>query len=109
LTVLPAIFRTSRLGRALLLTAIAFASLGALCDPPAKATDITRERAIEIARKEVNIPGESVEAVQVASEGRTLWRVTIKGRLPDAPPGLFETRIVDIDARTGEIVSMSTS
>ena len=90
--------------------AIACASLGALCDPPARtATGITRERAIEIARQEVNIPGESVEAVQVASEGRMLWRVTIRGRLPDAPPGLFETRIVDIDASTGKVVSLSTS
>jgi hypothetical protein len=86
-----------------------------LCDPPAKSnppaasTEITRERAIAIARQEVNIPGDSVEAVQVASEGRMLWRVTIKGRLPDAPPGLFETRIVDIDASTGKVVSLSTS
>ena len=102
-------FLTSRLGRVLLLPVIAFASLGALCDPPAKSSDITRERAIEIARQEVNIAAESVEAVQVASEGRMLWRVTIKGRLPDAPPGLFETRIVDIDVQSGKIVSLSTS
>ena len=88
---------------------MAIASLGALCDPPVNSTDITRERAIEIARQEVNIAAESVEAVQVASEGRILWRVTIKARLPDAPPGLFETRIVDIDARSGKIVSLSTS
>jgi len=95
--------------------------MGALCDPPAQPpaqppteitpTEISRERAIEIARKrkEVTFPPDSVEAVQVKSElgGRAVWRVTVKGRLPDSPPLLFETRIFEIDVRTGEIVSAS--
>jgi hypothetical protein len=40
-------------------------------------------------------------------EGRPAWQVTLKGRLPGQPPGLFETAIVEIDRRIGEIVSLS--
>jgi hypothetical protein len=96
-----------RHARFVLLVALSIASLGALCERPTKSTPITRERAIEIARKQVSFNPDSTDAVQVTSEGPgrpTVWRVTFKGRLPDQPPGLFETRIFDIDVRTGEIV-----
>jgi len=96
--------------------------MGALCDPQAKPparptteiapTEISRERAIEIARKEVDLKADSVEAVRATSEfpgGQDVWRVTFKGRLPDQPPGFFETRVVEIDVRTGKVVSLSTS
>jgi len=33
--------------------------------------------------------------------------VTIRGRLPGQPPELFETRIFEIDRRTGVIVSVA--
>lgn len=88
---------------------VAVAAMGALCDPPAKSTEISRERAIEIARQEVNLKADSVDAVRATSQGRAVWRVTFKGRLPDQPPGLFETHIIEIDVRTGKIVSASTS
>lgn len=116
---MPPRHSTRRHGRFLLLLAMAVAGMGALCDPPAqppaqpstavKPTAISRERAIEIARKDVSFPPESIEAVQVKSElgGRAVWRVTFKGRLPDSLPGLFETRIFEIDLRTGEIVGAS--
>ena len=87
---------------------MAVAATGALCNP-IRSTDIGRERAIEIARQEVQFTVDSAEAIQTTSEGRAIWRVTIKGRLPDQPPGLFETRIFDIDAQSGKIVSLSTS
>jgi len=111
--------------RFVLVLAMAFAALGARCDPPAtsdevqgpaskiapkESNEITRERAIEIARKQVSFKPESVEAVQVISEGpehRTVWRVTFTGRLPDQLPGLFETRIFEIDLRTGDIIGAS--
>jgi hypothetical protein len=97
--------------------AMAIAVMGALCEPHTKSTDskpteISRERAIEIARAEVRFSADSVEAVQVRSEvpgNPTVWRVTFKRRLPDAPPGLFDMRIVEIDVRTGRIVSVSIS
>ncbi len=100
-----------RHARFLLVLALAMSATGARCDPPpsnppAQQTEITRERAIEIARKQVSFRPDSVDAVQVTSEGPgrpVVWRVTFKGRLPDQPPDLFETRIVEIDVRTGEI------
>ena len=79
--------------------------MGALCNPVEKQTTITRDRAIEIARKDLAFKPDSVDALQTTAEQRPIWRVTFKGRLPDQPPGLFETAIVDVDARTGEIVS----
>jgi hypothetical protein len=96
-----------RHARFLLFLLAAVAALGASCDPPVTSTEISRERAIEVARKTVTLEPDSVEAVRVTSQGRAVWRVTFKGRLPDQPPGLFETRIVEIDARTAEIVGAS--
>jgi hypothetical protein len=89
--------------------ALAAGSMGALCEPPSTATQITRERAIEIAQQEVQWKPDKVEAERATSQGRDVWRVTFQRRLPDAPPGLFDTYIVEIDARTGEIVTVSIS
>ena len=47
---------------------MAVAALGALCDPPTKSTEISRERAIEIARQEVSLDADSVEAVSIDSK-----------------------------------------
>lgn len=68
---------------------------------------ITREQAIEIARTEVSFQPDTVEATLDRSGERPLWRVTFRGRLPGQPPGLFETRIVEIDADSGAIVSIA--
>ena len=93
-----------------LLLPAAIAAMGGMCDPVEKQTQktpITRDRAIEIARKDLAFKPDSVEAVQTTEDQRAIWRVTFKGRLPDQPPGLFETTTVDVDAGTGEIVSAS--
>ena len=71
------------------------------------ATEITRERAIELARSRVSFQPESIEAERAFESTRPVWRVTLRGRLPGQPPGLFETVIVEIDRRTGEIVSVA--
>ncbi len=84
--------------------------MGALCEPVGKQDkqpDINRDRAIEIARKEVTFKPDNVEAVLTTAEQRSVWRVTFKGRGLDQRPGLSEMVSVDIDARTGEIVSAS--
>ena len=98
--------------------AMALATMGALCEPQTtsppnqqqtKPETITRDRAIEIARAEARIATGAVEAVEVTSQGRQVWRVTLQRRLPDAPPELFETHIVEVDARTGEIIGVFRS
>ncbi len=70
-------------------------------------SQISREQAIEIARQEVSFQPDSIEAVLSESRERPLWRVTVRGRLPGQPPGLFETVIIEVDARSGDIVSIS--
>jgi len=70
-------------------------------------SEITREEAIVIARREASFEPDSVEAVMATSEGRAVWRVTFRGRLPGQPPGLLETVIVEVDRRGGRIVSIS--
>lgn len=68
---------------------------------------ITRERAIAIARTQVKWTPFDETATRATSNGRQIWRVTLKGRLPGQPPLLFETLIVELDAGTGEVLSAS--
>lgn len=70
-------------------------------------SQIAREQAVEIAEREVSFQPDSVEAVRSESEERDVWRITFRGRLPGQPPGLFETMIVEVDAASGEVVSIA--
>lgn len=81
--------------------------LAALACPAGGGSQISRERAIAIAREDVSFRPDSVAARLLTSKERTVWRVTFQGRLPGQPPGLFETLIVDIDAHSGDVVSIS--
>ena len=85
----------------------AAAVLAVACPGPASVSEISRERAIEIAQPHVSFQPESVEAERVTSAGRAVWRVTFRGRLPGQPPGLFETAIIEVDRRSGEVVSIA--
>lgn len=77
------------------------------CASAAPHKGLTRERAIAIARTQVTwIPFDEA-ATRATSNGREIWRVTLKGRLPGQPPLLFETGIVEVDVRTGEVISVS--
>jgi hypothetical protein len=82
--------------------------LAAGCARPSH-VEITRERAVDIARSQVTFSPSSVEAVKASAGGRPIWRVTIRGRLPGQPPELFETRIVEIDRVSGVIISVARS
>lgn len=68
---------------------------------------VSRERAIDIARQELSFEPDSVAAELETHDERQIWRVVFTGRLPGQPPGLFETRIVDIDAATGDIIGVA--
>lgn len=86
--------------------AAAVLALALACTGPSEA-EITRDRAIEIARQQIAFQPDSTEAERTASNGRPVWRVTFHGRLPGQPPGLFETAIVDVDRSNGKIVSIA--
>ncbi len=92
-----------------ILCAAAVLSLAAACPGPSSVSEISRERAIEIAQPNVSFEPESIEAERATSAGRAVWRVTFRGRLPGQPPGLFETAIIEVDRVSGEIVSLARS
>ena len=98
----------SRLNVAIVLLA-ALTVLTAVCIRLSHANEISRERAIDIARGQVSFPPDSIEAVRATSGARAVWRVTFRGRLPGQPPLLFETVLVEVDRRSGEIVSIARS
>ena len=77
--------------------------------PVSRGNEISRERAIEIARAQVSFHSDSVKAVRTMSGAQAVWRVTFRGRLPGQPPLLFETVLVEVDRRSGEIVSIARS
>lgn len=80
---------------------------GGACAPPATAAEISRDHAIEIARKEVSFEPAQIDAVRAMSGMTPVWRVTLRGRLPGQPPELFQTVAVEINRRTGAIVSIA--
>lgn len=88
--------------RRALALAIAIVAIACASAPPGT---ITRERAIEIARAQVKWEPFETSATRASSNGRSVWRVRLKGRLPGQPPELFETATFEIDAKTGAIVS----
>ena len=92
--------------QAVLIIGAAVLALGAACPGPS-AAEISRERAIEIARAQVSFQPDTVDAERVQAGSRPLWRVTLRGRRPGQPEGLFETVIFEIDVRSGEVVSVA--
>jgi len=96
------------LRRLSILCVAAVVSLAATCTGPSQA-EISRERAIEIARPHVSFPPDSIDAERATSAGRAVWRVTFRGRLAGQPPLLFETIIVEVDRYSGEVVSIEQS
>ncbi len=83
--------------------------LAVACIRPSPVNEISRERAIEIARGQVSFHPDSIVAVRATSGARAVWRVTFRGRLPGQPPLLFETMIVEVDRRSGEVVRIARS
>jgi hypothetical protein len=95
---------------ALLALAIACAgqgSRGGSLDPPGSEAEITRDRAVEIARQQISFQPDNIDAARTTANERRVWRVTMRGRLPGQPPGLFETAVVTIDRSSGEVVSIA--
>ena len=87
----------------------AVVALAATCQGPSVDSEISRERAVEIARTQVSFEPDAVEAERTTSGARDVWRVTFRGRLPGQPPELFETLIVEVDRQSAEIVSIARS
>lgn len=89
--------------------ALSLALLLAACASQNGSQEISRERAIEIARQQIDFEPGKVEAVQENDEeGRAVWKVTFYGKGVDAAhPG--QVSFFLIDRKTGEIVSLGMS
>lgn len=88
----------------LLLTLLALA-----CTSSVKDEEISREKAIEIARQHLTFEAKSVEAEHATEQGRPVWRVTFRGREPNPPHLMGEFLAVTIDRKTGEMVTVGMS
>lgn len=100
-----------RTARALIVSLVLAASALALaaCASQNSGQEISRERAIEIARQQIDFEPGRVEAVQENDEtGRPVWRVTFYAQGVDGDnPGHVEFFV--LDRKTGEIVSLGMS
>lgn len=71
--------------------------------------EISRERAVEIARSQVKFQPKSISAEKATENGRPVWRVTFRGE-PTGQGGVMgEVMIVSLDRFTGEVVSIAQS
>jgi hypothetical protein len=77
------------------------------CAHQPRTTEVTRDGAIAIAKAQVRFEPFEVTARRTRTNGRQVWRVVLKGRLPGQPAMLFETVVVEIDAVTGMLVSVA--
>jgi hypothetical protein len=82
----------------------------AACASQSTGQEISKERAIEIARQNINFEPDRIEAVKDTEEGRPVWRVTFyKGGKEVSSTHLGQVSFVSIDRKTGEIVSLGMS
>lgn len=92
---------------ALVLLLAATSSVAATC--PSPAGEISRERAIDIARPHATFEIVSIDAARTTEDGRAVWRVTLQGA-PTAPGSpLRPIVIVYVDRRSGEVISIAMS
>jgi Zn-dependent metalloprotease len=89
----------------LLLLAVALAA----CAPRTTTREISREKAIEIARQQVKFEIKTTEAEKAAEEGRPVWRITFHGEPIGPSNPIGEVMFVVIDRVTGEVVSLGMS
>lgn len=78
--------------------------------PPSNSPkEISRERAVEIARSHVKFQPKSLSAEKATENGRPVWRVTFRGEPAGQGGVMGEVMIVSLDRFTGEVVSIAQS
>lgn len=71
--------------------------------------EISRQRAIEIARSHVKFKPKSIKAEKATENGRPVWRVTFRGEPVGKVNKIGEIMIISLHRFTGEIVSVAQS
>ena len=96
----------SRWRSTIAVASICLTGLAATC--PTAVTEVSRERAIEIARGHATFDITTVEASKTTEQGRPVWRVLLQGAAASAEhPLLRPTLIVFIDRHSGEVISIA--
>ena len=93
---------------AVLLAAFAVLMMLAACVSRGGSEEISRERAIELAREHLTFEARKVEAVEATDQGRPVWKVTFRG-VEHSQDHMGEILIVNIDRKTGQMVSIAMS
>lgn len=94
---------------ALLAALLAAAALLSCSSAPSDDSGISRERAIEIARQQLEFEAREVEAERAEEGGRPVWRVTFRGEPVGPTHPMGEILIVAVDRETGEVVMVGMS
>ena len=94
-----------RIGMYLSMTLFA---LSACSSPISPSSEITRERAIELARQHVSFEPTGTAAEMDSRQGRPVWVVTFR-RADGSHGGLGQFAEVTMDRRTGELVTIAMS
>jgi hypothetical protein len=83
-------------------------ALSACSSPISPLSEITRERAIELARQHVSFEPTSTGAEMDSRQGGPVWVVTFR-RADGSHGGLGQFAEVTLDRRTGELVTIAMS
>lgn len=117
------------LTRSLALACLAALCLGSSCAPPpagpdgpspeataadgegeaVAATGISKQAAIDIARKQFDFAPLETEVEAVKEAGKDAWKVTLRGHPPGPKSPIGQFGEVVIDRETGDILSLSQS
>jgi hypothetical protein len=97
-------FMQSTLGILMALTIV----LASACSPTSPSSQITRDRAIDVARQSVGFEPTNITATMDTVRGHPVWVVTLTRG--DRSHGLFEEFAeVSVDRKTGEILRVAIS
>ncbi|MEW6207537.1 MAG: PepSY domain-containing protein [Acidobacteriota bacterium] len=77
--------------------------------PNVSQKEISRARAIKIAREHVKFQPRSIKAEKAVENGQKVWRVTFRGQPAEESGLMGEVMIVSVDRFTGKIVSIAQS
>ena len=78
------------------------------CSPTSPSSQITRDRAIEIARQQITFEPTNASATMETRQGRPVWVVTFR-RADGSHGGLGQFAEITLDRETGQIVSLAMS
>ena len=78
------------------------------CPSGVVAPQVTEEQAVNIAKRQVLFEPEAIDAEMSPDEAQSIWRVTMRGRLPGQSVFEFESATVVVDAHSGDVLEVES-